>query len=120
MVDSHRARHPEEDCLFWQSSAVDGYTMIYRIIEGSGKEPDDASVCYHLKIEIAECPKSVPHEAGETVILEDISRSLDRAKAIAALFAKETVMPCTAAEVMEELLSDRAFLDEEPTQEPNK
>ena len=111
----------EENCLYRQSSTADGYTMVYRILEGSVEEAQDSvSTCYHLEIRVSECPKSDGVEAGETVILEDVSRSLDRAKAIAALFAKETVMPCTAAEVMEELLSDRAFLDEEPMPEVGK
>jgi len=64
-------------------------------------ESDGFNIIYSLEVSSKDCDTM----DWETEYLEDISRNQIEALRLFELFANETVMPCTARYIMEDLLS---------------
>ena len=73
-------------------------TLIKRLLHG---DPYDRTRCYDL---------CVSDDAG-SVLLKDIATKRRTARRIARIFRKEGVDSVSAPYILEDLLSDRAFLD---------
>lgn len=106
MTDAKKPACPTRSCLRERKVTAEGYALLYRLFDGKIREESGEEVpCYSLEIALVGIPSGARGETCDTVFLEDISRDPDQAMAIAALLAEESVMPCTALEVMEELFS---------------
>ena len=111
MIDTTKVADPENgrcnSYICKRTATVEGFSLLYRLFDAAVEEEDGKeSRCFHLEITMTGVPEELlQEEIQKTVLLEDISRDERQAVALTALLAEESVMPCSAFEVMEDLLS---------------
>ena len=114
MIDGTKDIVSPKQCVNEKTVTTEGFTLLYRLFERETRdETGKDALCFDLEIIIATVPAGLLHETyRKSVLLEDVARQPRQAMALTALLAEKSVMPCTAEEIMEELLSEGELPEE--------